>query len=93
VTTDLEQPSSEHDQAFSRLKKRRDLSAHAFSYLVVNAALWAIWATTDGGYPWPAWISGLWGIGLLMNAWEALVRKPITEADVQREVERLRPQH
>ncbi len=93
VSNDVEQPVSEREQALQRLKKRRDLYAHAFTYLVVNAAVWAIWLTTDGGNPWPAWISGLWAIGLITNAWDALVRKPITEADVQREIERLHPQH
>ncbi len=51
---------------------------------------WAIWATTGAGYPWPAWLSGAWGIGLLLNAWDVHVRRPVTEADVQREIEHLR---
>jgi hypothetical protein len=59
----------------------------------MNAATWAVWATTGAGYPWPAWITGLWGIGLVMNFSDVYVRRPITEAEVQREIDRLHPQH
>jgi hypothetical protein len=31
-----------------------------------------------------------WGIGLAMNAWDVYVRKPITEAELQREIAHLR---
>jgi 2TM domain len=89
---ELEQPVSDRDQALRRLKKRRDLTAHFVSYLVVNAALWGIWAVTGAGYVWPAWVAGAWGIGLLLNAWDVYFRAPITEADVEREMRRLHPQ-
>ncbi len=79
----------EREQALSAIKRRRDLAGHAVSYVVVNAAFWIIWAFTGSGYPWPAWLSGLWAIGLLMNAWDVYMRPPITEADVQRELRRL----
>lgn len=91
--SDVEQPTSERERALTQLKKRRDLHAHLVAYLVVNAALWAIWAATGAGYPWPAWVSGGWGIGLILNAWDVYFRAPITEADVQREMDRLRAQH
>jgi hypothetical protein len=73
-----------------QLEKRRDFAAHALSYVVVNAALVAIWAFTGAGYFWPAWVLGLWGIGLILNAWDVFWRRPITEADIDREVEKLR---
>jgi hypothetical protein len=81
----------EREQALSMLKKKRDLSAHAFSFLVINAAVWAIWAATGAGYPWPAWLTGCWGIGLVLNAWDVYFRSPITDADVEREIRRLHP--
>ena len=92
-TNELEQPGSDRKQALDRLKKRRDLAGHMVSYVVINAALWAVWAVTGAGYPWPAWVTGAWGIGLLLNAWDVYFRSPITEADVQREMERLHAQH
>ena len=87
------EPPAIREQAIDRLRKRRDLTAHAFVFLVVNAAFWAVWAATSGGYPWPAWISGLWAIGLITNAWDVYGRRPITEAEIVREMDRLRPQH
>jgi hypothetical protein len=80
------------EQALQTLKKRRDFGAHAITYVVVNAALWGIWAVTGAGYPWPAWVTCGWAIGLLLNAWDVYGRRPITEAEIRREIERLRPQ-
>lgn len=89
-TTDgVEEISSEREQALRRIKQKRDFGGHLVAYVVVNAALWTIWAVTGAGYPWPAWISGGWAIGLLLNAWDVYFRSPITEADVQREMQRL----
>jgi hypothetical protein len=90
---ELERPSSEREQALTRIKKRRDFQTHLVSFVVVNAALWVIWAATGAGYPWPAWVTGSWGIGLVLNAWDVFLRRPITEADVTREIDRLHPQH
>jgi hypothetical protein len=55
--------------------------------------VWAVWAATGAGDLWPAWLTGLWGIGLVLNAWDVYFRMPITEADVQREIQRLHPKH
>ncbi len=81
------------DAAMERIKKRRDFGAHLFVYVVVNAAVWGVWAVTGAGYPWPAWVTGLWAIGVVLNAWDVYGRRPITEEEVRREMERLRPQH
>jgi hypothetical protein len=85
--------SDVREQALQRLKKRRDFSAHVVAYVVINVALWGIWALTGAGYPWPIWVTGGWAIGLLLNAWDVYGRRPITEAEIRREIERLRPQH
>jgi 2TM domain len=84
---------TERELAKARIQKRRDLAFHAVCFVVVNAALWIVWAVTGAGYPWPAWVTGGWAIGLLLNAWDVYGRRPITEADVRREMDRLRPQH
>lgn len=75
-------------QARKRLEKRRDFSAHLIAYVVINAMLIGIWAITGAGYFWPAWVLLGWGVGLVLNAWDVFFRRPITEADVEREVER-----
>jgi fatty acid desaturase len=78
------------EQARARLKKKQDLRAHALVFVLFNAAVWVIWLLAGSGFPWPIVVSLLWGVGLVMNAWDVYGRRPITEADVQREVEHLR---
>ena len=75
--------------AHKRVKARRDLGAHAVTYIVVNAFLVVVWWFTDqGGYFWPAWVLAGWGIGLALNAWDVLMRRPISESDIEREMRR-----
>jgi 2TM domain-containing protein len=77
-------------EAMRRLKERREFQTHLVTYVLVNAVLVAIWATTGQGYFWPGWVLGGWGIGLVLHAWTAFFQRPITDADLEREVERLR---
>lgn len=51
-------------------KDRAKFKSHLFTYLVVNALLWVIWAFTgreSEPLPWPVWVSVFWGFGVLMN--------------------------
>lgn len=78
----------EREAARRRLRARRDFGSNIVAFIVVNAALVAIWATSGGGYFWPAWVIGLWGVGLVLHAWDAFIRRPISEADVDAEMRR-----
>jgi hypothetical protein len=78
--------------ALKRLKKRRDFRTHVVVYVLVNAFLWGIWAVTGVGFPWPVFVTGGWGIGLLMDARETYWDRPPTEHEVQTEIERLKRQ-
>jgi hypothetical protein len=78
------------EQALQRLRKKRDLVGHLVAYVVFNAALIGIWAIAGGGYFWPAWVLVGWGVGVVLNVWDVYFRRPITEAEVDREVKRLR---
>jgi 2TM domain len=84
---------AERAAAIKALEKRRDFWTHAFAYAVFNAAVWIVWAVNGGGDMWPAWLTGLWGFGLLANAWDVYGRRPITEADIRRQIEHARHQH
>jgi uncharacterized membrane protein YecN with MAPEG domain len=75
-------------QARKRLQAKREFGSNLVAYVVVNAFLVAVWAMTGGGYFWPAWVLAGWGIGIVMHAWDAFFRRPITEADVDREMRR-----
>lgn len=90
--TALKEPDETlRDEALERLKKRQDLRAHLLVYAMTIALLWTIWLLTmPGGFPWPALVMFGWGIGVVMNVWDVYVRKPFTEAEVQREIERVR---
>jgi hypothetical protein len=85
------------EQALRRLKKRRDLKAHAVVYALVNLVVWGIWiaiaANSGSWWPWPIFLTLFWGIGLAMNAWDVYFRKPITEEELQREMGHLRGRH
>ena len=77
------------DRAVTQLKKRRDFYGHLLVYVLVNTFLVVIWAVTDAhGFFWPVFPIVGWGIGVVMNAWDVYWRPPITEDDVQREIER-----
>ena len=47
-----------------------------------------IWAASGAGYFWPIWVILGWGIGIVFHAWTVFGQKPITEDDVQREMQR-----
>jgi hypothetical protein len=78
------------EAAIQQLKRRREFGRHVVAYIVVNAMLIGIWYFTGAGYFWPVWVLGGWGIGLALNAWDVYGRGPITEADIQREMDRQR---
>lgn len=88
--TIIDHESEEWAQARKRVNDRRDFGSHVVAYVVVNAFLTLVWAVTSAGYFWPAWVLGGWGIGLVLHGWELFVRRPVTDADVQAELQRKR---
>jgi fatty acid desaturase len=98
-TSDLEDvvasdPEALREQALRRLKQRRDFKAHLFVYFVVNVVVWGAWVviglSSHSWWPWPVFMTLGWGIGVVLNAWDVYLRRPITEDEVRREVEHLR---
>jgi hypothetical protein len=80
--------SPERQAARKRVQAKRDFASHLVAYVVVNAMLIGVWALTGGGYFWPAWVLAGWGAGLVLHAWDAFWRRPVTEADVDAELRR-----
>ena len=78
------------EQARARLQARRDFASHLAAYVVINGCLIGIWVLTGGGYFWPAWVLGTWGAGLVLHAWETILHRAITEAEIDAELDRRR---
>lgn len=96
VPTTREADAELREHAVAALKRRRKFFDDAAAYLVINGILWLVWALTDHGtdgrLPWPAWVSIVWGFLLGLDAWRAFgsLRRPITDAEVDAEMRRLR---
>lgn len=77
-----------------RYKERQGLITHIVAYILVNAMLWTIFGLSDGGFPWPIFVTLGWGIGVVSNVidynskYGSGARR--REAEVQREIERER---
>lgn len=84
--TRVDRESEEWREARKRVSDRRDFGSHLVTYVVVNSFFVFMWAFTGGGYFWPAWIIGGWGIGLVLHAWEVFFRRPITDDEIEAEI-------
>ena len=80
--------------AVRRLRRKRAFRRHLSVYLGVNTAFWLVWII--GGiasrwiFPWPIFPTVFWGLFILGEASDLYWRAPLTEAQVQREIEHLR---
>ena len=81
-------------EAVKRLNKKREFNAHLVSYILINLVVWATWgvifAASGAWFPWPAFVTLGWGIGVAFHAWDVYGRKPITEEEIIKEEARLR---
>jgi hypothetical protein len=81
--------------AIARIKRRRRFVSSIVSYLAINGVLWLIWglgSDHESDFPWPAWVSSIWAALMVLHALRAYgAHRPITEADIQRELSRGRP--
>jgi hypothetical protein len=78
---------SDYEQAQQRVEKKRKFTGDVVAYVVINAFLVGVWAVTGAGYFWPGWILAGWGMFLVLDAWNLYFRKPITEGDIEREMQ------
>lgn len=84
--------SDARELAIKRLHQKQAFKAMLVTYIAVNAVLWVIWALGNdhSGVPWPVWVTAFWGLGLVLTGWSAYGARPISEDDVQREMDRTR---
>lgn len=85
----MDQNDKRRAAAIDRITNKRDLRNHAAVYCAVNTLLVVIWAASGGGFFWPIWVIAGWGIGLAAHAWGVYGDKPISEADIVDEMNRV----
>lgn len=80
------------DIAVKRLQAKRQFTATLVSGLGVIALMVVIWLLSGRGYFWPVWVVFGFAIALATTAWHAYGKPetPITEDEIQREVNRMR---
>ena len=78
------------ERAVKRLKKQRDFRIHLLMYVLINGLLVVIWSMTGAGFFWPIFPIAGWGIGVAANVWDAYGRDVPAEAEIRREMDRLR---
>ena len=84
------------EHVIASLKRKRKFAQDSVAFVAVNGLLWLIWLitdrSTDGSIPWPAWLSLVWGFFLALDGWRAYgsLNRPITETEIERELERTR---
>jgi hypothetical protein len=87
-----ESPGVLREQALRRVRKRRAFRTNAIAYVVVNLVLWALWliigVTSQFRYPWPLWVTFGWGLGLVAHGWGVYLRRPASEDEIRREMDR-----
>jgi len=77
-------------RAIAVLKKRRDFRGHLLIYVLVNTALVTIWAISNRDtFFWPVFPIVFWGIGVVMNGWDAYFANEFDEEKIEREMHRL----
>lgn len=75
--------------AIARITERRDFKNHALVYGAVNTLLVVIWAASGAGYFWPIWPIAGWGVGVGAHAWRIYGQKPLSEAEISEEMNRV----
>ena len=78
----------DHQAAIERIEAKRAFGRHARIYVAVNFLLVAIWAITSRKYFWPIWPMLGWGVGLAASYWNTFLRRPISDDEIRRELEK-----
>jgi 2TM domain len=89
VEEGVDGPEHARELAIQRLKLKQDFKGMVAGGLLAVAVTTIVWALGDGGYYWPIWVILGVGIAVVVQGWKAYgPSNRITEADVQREIER-----
>jgi fatty acid desaturase len=85
----VDSPEQARELAIQRLKVKQDFKGMLAAGLFAVVVTVVIWALGEGGYFWPMWVMLGVAIGVIAQGWKAYgPANRITEADVQREMNR-----
>ena len=89
VEEGIDNPEQARELAIQRLKLKQDFKGLAGGGVLAIVVTTIIWALGEGGYYWPVWVILGVAIALTVQGWKAYgPANRITEADVQREIEK-----
>jgi 2TM domain len=89
VEEGIVRPEHARELAIQRLKMKQDFKGIAAGGVLVVAICFLLWQVADDSYPWPVWVAFGVALLLLVQGWKAYgPSNRITEADIQREMER-----
>jgi fatty acid desaturase len=84
----IERDLAERERARKRVERKHKFRGDLMAYVAINLFLIGVWAFTGAGYFWPGWVLAGWGMLLLLDAWNAYFRRPITEQEIDEEMRR-----
>jgi len=82
-------PDQARELALQRLRMKQDFKGIAAGGVLLVAICFLIWQFGDNSIPWPVWVAFGIALALLVQGWKAYgPSNRITEAEIQREIER-----
>jgi CHASE2 domain-containing sensor protein len=75
-------------QAIARLHAKHNLRTQAGVFALVSLLLVIIWAASGAGEFWPIFPIAAFAVALGVQAWNVYGQKPITEEQIQEEMQR-----
>ena len=75
-------------QAIQRLHQRRGFINYIIGAVVISLFMVLIWALSGRGYFWPVWVMGAILIGAIFYGVNQMMNKPLTEDQIQREMQK-----
>jgi len=85
----IDRPEQARELAVQRLKMKQDFKGIAAGGALLVALCFLIWGFADADFPWPVWVAFGVAVLLLVQGWKTYgPSNRISEADVQREMER-----
>ena len=78
-------PKDKDPELWELARKRASFKSHLGIYLLINVMLWALWFLFDRGFPWPLFVTGGWGIGIVSHYFETYSKpQGLTEKEYQK---------